>query len=68
MEKFNNLEKFMKKYDNLEKKEIWAFSSEKSAFSSCNMSEFSSSAYEKFDSLDKERVGQFRPRGPCFQV
>ena len=68
MEKFDNLEKIMKKYDYLDTKKIWAFSSEKSAFSSSNMSEFSSSAYEKFDSSDKEKVGQFRPRGPSFQV
>ena len=33
-----------KKFGNLDIKEIWTYSSEKSAFSSSNMSEFSSSA------------------------
>ena len=58
----------MKKYDNLDARKSWTFSSEKSALSSSNMSQFSSRAWEKFDRSDKEKVGQFRPRGPSFQV
>ena len=44
MEKIDNLEKFMKEYDDLDTRKSWTFSSEKSALSSSNKSEFSSRA------------------------
>ena len=68
MEKFDNLEEFMNKFDNLDRKEIWTPLSEKSVFSSFDMSWFSSRACEKFDSSDKEKFGQFRLRSLSFQV
>ena len=44
MEKIDNLEEFMKKYDNLDIRKSRTFWSEKSALSSSNMCEFSSRA------------------------
>ena len=40
MEKFDNLDEFMMEHDNLDRKEIWIFSSKKFVFSSSDMSEF----------------------------
>ena len=44
MDKIDNLEEFMKKYDNLDTRKSRTFSSEMSALSCSSMSEFSSRA------------------------